>query len=100
MSARFAPGDRVTVEHRFPSGHCRTPFYIRGKSGVIERVCGEFPNPEELAYGHDGLPKRPLYRVRFHQTQVWSQYAGASDDTVDVEIFEHWLKPADIGGTK
>lgn len=94
MSPRFAPGDRVVVDTRYPKGHCRTPYYIRGMRGTIERVCGAFPNPEELAYGGDGLPRRPLYRVRFRQNQVWPKYTGREDDTVDVEIFEHWLKPA------
>ncbi|MFQ5936735.1 MAG: SH3-like domain-containing protein [Acidiferrobacterales bacterium] len=99
MSARFAPGNQVTVDKRYPSGHCRTPYYIRGKSGVIERVCGEFPNPEDLAYGRDGLPKRPLYRVRFRQNEVWPDYVGEDDDTVDIEIYEHWLAPVGQGGT-
>ncbi len=94
MSARFAPGDRVFVDKHYPRGHCRTPFYIRGKTGVVERICGEFANPEDLAYGRDGLPKRPLYRVRFRQTDLWPAYTGEADDTVDVEIYEHWLKPA------
>ena len=95
MTARFAPGDRVFVQRAYPPGHLRTPYYIRGKSGVIERICGSFANPEELALGRDGLPTRPLYRVRFPQTEVWPDYAGPSQDTVDIEIFEHWLAPAD-----
>ena len=94
MSARFAPGERVRVHHRNPPGHVRAPFYIRGKSGVIERVCGACRNPESLARGGSGLPKRALYRVRFGQADVWPDYAGAGDDTVDVEIYEHWLDPA------
>ncbi len=94
MNARFAPGDRVFVDKRYPRGHCRTPFYIRGKTGVIERICGQFANPEDLAYGRGGLPKRPLYRVRFRQTDLWPAYTGEADDTVDVEIYEHWLRPA------
>ena len=100
MSPRFVLGDQVVVDRRYPKGHCRTPYYIRGMIGVIERICGAFPNPEELAYGSDGLPKRPLYRVRFRQHQVWPEYAGPKDDTVDVEIFEHWLQPAGEGTRK
>ena len=65
---RFAPGDRVRVAHTHPPGHRRIPYYIRGKTGRVERYCGAFPNPEELAYGFDGLPARHLYRVRFRQT--------------------------------
>lgn len=94
MTGPFLPGDRVRVIRTNPPGHRRTPYYIRGKTGVIERVCGAFPNPEELAYGFDGLPRKNLYRVRFRQTEVWPDYKGPTDDTVDVDIYEHWLQPA------
>ena len=94
MKSRFRSGDAVTVRAMYPLGHIRTPYYIRGKQGVVERICGEFANPEELAFGRDGFPKRPLYRVRFRQRDVWPDYVGEGEDTVDVEIFEHWLEPA------
>ena len=94
MSDNFEPGDSVKVRQTHPPGHRRTPYYIRGKVGEIERVCGDFPNPEELAYGFDGLPKKTLYRVRFRQKDVWKNYSGAETDTVDVDIYEHWLLPA------
>src|SRR6185503_3751316 len=60
---RFNVGDLVRVKRSDPPGHRRTPSYVKGKEGTIERVCGSFPNPEELAYGFDGEPKRVLYRV-------------------------------------
>ena len=63
----YSVGDRVRVRNAAPLGHIRTPFYIRGHAGVVERVCGAFPNPEELAQQRDGLPAQPLYRVRFRQ---------------------------------
>jgi hypothetical protein len=96
MSAvsRFKPGDTVKVARVNPPGHRRTPFYVRGKVGVIERFCGEHLNPEELGYGWTGEPKKALYRVRFAQTHVWPDYDGAPHDTVDVDIYEHWLTPA------
>ena len=94
MSPRFKPGEAVTVRRAYPPGHLRTPHYVRGKAGVVERICGSFANPEELAFGRDGLPALPLYRVRFVQRQIWSDYAGAAGDTVDIEIYEHWLEPA------
>jgi hypothetical protein len=92
----FRPGDRVRVMKAYPLGHVRTPYYIRGASGVIERLCGAFANPEELAQMRDGLPARPLYRVRFLQREVWPDYRGSRDDTVDVEIFQHWLERAEV----
>lgn len=91
-SARFAAGDRVAVRDIYPLGHVRTPFYIRGKRGVVERLCGLYGNPEELAYARPGVPKQPLYRVRFLQRDIWPAYRGGADDTVDVEIYQHWLE--------
>ena len=87
----FNIGDTVTVKRVFPPGHRRTPLYIRGKQGVIERICGAYPNPEALAYGFDGLPEKVLYRVRFLQAHVWPGYAGPANDVIEMEIYEHWL---------
>jgi nitrile hydratase len=89
----FAAGDRVQVREVDAPGHIRTPHYIRGKSGVVERFVGFFRNPEELAYGRSGEPKRALYRVRFAQREVWPEYDGAAGDTVDIDLYEHWLEP-------
>ena len=94
MSARFEPGAAVRVRVDYPKGHCRTPYYCRGKSGVVERICGEFRDPEDLAYGGEGLPKQPLYRVRFRQAELWPDYAGPANDCVEIEIYEHWLEAA------
>ena len=90
----FEIGDKVKVRAAAPLGHIRTPFYIRGCAGVIERYCGSFPNPEELAQMRDGLPAQPLYRVRFRQKDVWPDYRGPDQDSVDVEIYQHWLEKA------
>ena len=91
---RFRVGDRVCVKSGNPPGHRRTPAYIRGKVGEIERVCGRFPNPEELAYGFDGEPRRVLYRVSFMQKDVWPAYESPRADLIELEIYEHWLEPA------
>ena len=92
--ARFGPGARVRVMKAFPAGHIRTPFYIRGCVGEVERLCGAFPNPEELSKMRDGLPAQPLYRVRFRQADVWPDYRGSASDVLEVEIYQHWLEPA------
>ena len=92
---RFKVGDHVVIKRSFPPGHRRTPYYIRGKRGVIERICGAYPNPEELAYGFDGEPAKVLYRVRFEQKHVWPDYKGPARDIIEMEIFEHWLMPAE-----
>jgi len=91
---RFKPGERVKVLKAFPPGHIRTPYYVRGHVGEIERICGAFPNPEELAQMRSGLPAQPLYRVRFRQNEVWPDYRGNPADVLEVEIFQHWLEKA------
>jgi len=88
----YRVGDRVTVRKAYPLGHIRTPYYIRGHTGVVERVCGAFPNPEELAQQRDGLPAQPLYRVRFRQEDLWPGYRGANADVLELEIYQHWLE--------
>jgi len=92
FATRFRPGDVVKVRAAHPLGHVRTPYYIRGQAGVVERVCGSYPNPEELAYARPGLPAQPLYRVLFLQREVWPDHAGGPEDTIDVEIYQHWLE--------
>ena len=88
---KFSAGDVVMVRQAYPIGHCRTPAYFRNARGTIERRCGAFPNPEELAYGRDGLPEVHLYRVRALLRELWPSYQGAAGDTIEVEVFEHWL---------
>ncbi len=90
---QFHPGDRVRVKAEERPGHIRTPAYVRGKLGWVERVHGAFRNPEQLAYGNDGLPRQPLYLVGFHQTDLWERYAASAADTLYVDIYEHWLEP-------
>ena len=92
MSARFCVGDRVRVREAYPPGHVRTPYFIRGKAGEVMAIAGQFASPEELAYGRDGLPEEPLYRVLFRQDELWPDYAGPGVDTAVVDVFEHWLE--------
>jgi nitrile hydratase len=92
MADRFAIGERVQVREAYPPGHIRTPYFIRGKSGIVVDIAGRFANPEELAYGRDGLPQRPLYRVQFRQHDIWPDYSGAANDSTVVDIYEHWLE--------
>ena len=89
----FAPGQAVRVKEGSPPGHVRTPSYVRGKQGWIERVHGEFRNPESLAYGGDGQPCQPLYMVGFHQRDLWdTRYTESQADNLYVDLYEHWLE--------
>jgi nitrile hydratase len=95
QSAKYSTGDRVRVRVGAPPHHFRTPSYIQGKIGKVVALCGGFPNPESLAHGGSGLPRQPLYRVEFAQTQVWRRYRGTQRDKILVDIYEHWLDPAE-----
>ena len=90
----LAPGQRVRVSSRSHDGHNRTPAYLRGRIGTVERGHGSFTNPETRAYGADGLPVRQLYLVGFEQREVWPGYAGRAADRIYADVFEHWLEEA------
>lgn len=79
----FAPGDMVMVSSRPLDGHHRTPGYLKGRTGVVERSHGGFRNPESRAYGGDGMPMQRLYLVRFD---------GPGRDRLLADVFEHWLE--------
>lgn len=83
--------EHVRVKTMMPPGHVRTPAYLRGKTGTIERQLGAFANPERAAYG---LKKemQPLVRVRFSMAEVWGVDAETPTDTLDAEIYAHWLE--------
>jgi nitrile hydratase subunit beta len=90
---RFKLGDAVRVDHRNATGHCRAPWYVRGQPGVIGEILGVFRDPERLAYHRPGLPSQVLYKVRFKQTVLWPNYAGAARDHLEADISENWLVP-------
>ncbi len=94
VEARYKQGDQVRVRVDDPPGHYRTPGYVQGKTGTVERAYGAFRNPELLALGEDGLPKRVLYSVSFPQAELWENYDGPAVDTLHLDIYEHWLEPA------
>jgi hypothetical protein len=79
-------GTTVRVATRQYERHHRTPGYVKGRRGRIERAHGRFRNPETRAYGGDGLPEQDLYLVSF-------ELPGG--DRVLADVFEHWLEAAE-----
>lgn len=92
---RFEVGDTVRVDDRASLGHCRTPAFIRGQTGVVSAVQGAFRDPERLAYHRPGLPALVVYKVRFQQRDVWPGYAGSAIDQIEVDIQDNWLSPSE-----
>ncbi len=90
----FAVGDPVVVRADAADHHHRTPWFVKGKSGVVRAVSGPFFDPESRAHGGSGEPKRLLYQVEFSQSQIWGdRYAGNSDDLLLIDLYEQWLEP-------
>ena len=91
LGGRLRVGEAVRVANRIPLGHMRTPWYVRGRTGVVERDCGDCVNPELAAYNRSDCPRIALYRVRFRMDGIWGT-PEAPGDTLEVEIYANWLE--------
>jgi len=90
--ARFKVGDGVRARNMHPRMHTRLPRYVRGHTGIIERVQGCCVFPDVAARGDDEDPQW-LYTVTFEGTELWGADADPSL-RVSVEAFEPYLEPA------
>ncbi len=87
---RFRPGDQVRVRRMHPAGHTRCPRYVRGASGVIERVHGDDRLADAVARGEDG-PVEAVYAVRFRSDDLF----GPSEEPpyrVLIDLWESYLE--------
>ena len=91
----LASGTAVRVKLDWPETrgpcHIRTPHFVRGATGVVERHLGRFPNPEDLAFARPAA-LLDLYHVRFEQRSVWGE--GEPGDEIMIELTEAWLELA------
>jgi nitrile hydratase subunit beta len=90
----YRPGQLVRVSSRGHDGHHRTPAYVKGKTGRVERCHGSFTNPETRAYGADGLPAQEVYLVGFARRDVWPDSSHGAGDRIYVDLQETWLEEA------
>ena len=56
------------------------------------QYCGAYPNTEAIAYGDRNAPRLDLYRVLLRHTDVWDDYDSSPENSLFVEIYEHWLR--------
>ncbi|MFC8526051.1 SH3-like domain-containing protein [Nocardia sp. NPDC057227] len=97
---RFDIGDRVTVRAATTLFHTRTQLYTRGRTGTVVEHRPEWVIPEDEAWGRDDGRTEPFYVVRFRQHDLWPGYTGFPADTLQTEISEHWLTPAQEDDTQ
>jgi thiocyanate hydrolase subunit alpha len=98
MSRKFAIGDRVTVRQATSMFHTRTQAFTRGRTGTVVEFRPDWVIPEDEAWGRDD-PERggrvePFYVVRFRQQDLWPNYTGFDNDTLETEVCERWLMAA------
>ncbi|MFZ4807930.1 MAG: nitrile hydratase subunit beta [Hyphomicrobiaceae bacterium] len=90
--ARFKLGDRVRAKNMHPASHTRLPRYVRGHTGVVERLHGCHVYPDAVVA--DGIENPQwLYTVTFDNRDLWGPEA---DPTVKVSVdaFEPYLEIA------
>ncbi|WP_051587902.1 SH3-like domain-containing protein [Actibacterium mucosum] len=62
------------------------------KFGFVQRPCGRYQNPENLAVGDPGGLAIDLYRVRFRQVELWPIEDYPAQERLILEAYEHWLE--------
>jgi hypothetical protein len=92
---KYQLGDRVTVRRATSMFHTRTQSFTRGKTGVVVDNRPEWVIPEDEAWGRDDGRAEPFYVVRFQQRELWPDYTGFDVDTLETEVSERWLAPAE-----
>jgi nitrile hydratase len=88
----FRPGDRVRTRNINPVTHTRLPRYVRGHTGIVERINGCHVFPDSAAHGLGDNPQW-LYTVVFNGRELWG---ADSDPTLkaSIDAFEPYLEPA------
>ena len=92
-AAKFAVGDRVTVDRRRPEGHTRKARYIRGKTGVIELAHGTMIYPDTAGNGRGEAPEH-VYTVRFTNEELWGAEDARAQRLVSFDVWEPYIVPA------
>lgn len=95
--ARFQAGDRVRALNLHPIGHTRLPRYVRGHTGLIQKVHGA----HVFADRHASKKEAPfdavaewLYTVVFDGRELWGPQADPAVQ-VSVDAWEPYLERAE-----
>ena len=88
--AAFKPGDKVRAKNINPVTHTRLPRYVRGHSGVVERINGCHVFPDTNAHGKGDHPQW-LYTVVFDARELWGDDSDPALK-VSIDAFEPYLE--------
>ncbi len=90
--ALFQVGQRVRTRVQGVAHHTRLPGYVRGKTGVVERLHGSHVFADTHAQGL-GEQAQPLYTVVFEGAELWGASA-APGLRVSVDAWQSYLEAA------
>jgi nitrile hydratase len=88
--ALFKINDRVRAKNINPVTHTRLPRYVRGHTGIVERINGCHVFPDTNAHGQGDHPQW-LYTVVFDGRELWGS-DGDPSLKVSVDAFEPYLE--------
>ena len=83
---RFAAGARVRARSTDPDGHTRLPRYVRGHTGEVVGVRGDWALPDLVVRGV--THREPVYAVRFTAAELW----GSGSHSVTLDLWESYLE--------
>lgn len=94
QNPRFSVGDRVRVRRMRPERHHRSPRYIRGVVGEVERVACQDHVPGTRFSANQ---TEPVYTVRFSSVDLWGDRVDEGEGEYDLFIdqWESYLEAAD-----
>ena len=92
LKPSFTLGQVVRAKNINPAGHTRLPRYVRGKTGEVRSLRGEWVFPDTNAAGLGEQPQH-VYCVRFRGSEVWGPDAEPGT-SVSLDLFEPYLEPA------
>ena len=84
----YALGDRVRARAGDPDRHTRLPRYVRGQSGEVVALLGDWVLPDACVAGRPAT--ETCYAVRFTAADLF----GSGDHTVTVDLWESYLERA------
>jgi nitrile hydratase len=87
----FSIGERVRAKASSAPGHTRLPGYVRGHTGVVERIQPAAVLPDTNAHFQGENPQY-VYSVRFGSQELWG--ADTEPFAVTAELYESYLDRA------
>ncbi|GGN64414.1 low-molecular weight cobalt-containing nitrile hydratase subunit beta [Streptomyces albiflavescens] len=85
----FTVGKPVRAKDMSPPGHTRLPGYVRGHTGVVERIQPAAVLPDTNAHFQGENPQH-VYTVRFDSREVWG--SDSEPFALTAELYESYLE--------